>query len=155
MSESGSFSDFDTRTRNVRFTPDLIEATGEITRAGGSLIFFARYAHLRRAEAVCIFRDDQAGEAAGARRGSRIKWLTQEKFENYPEAERPGNAIHPLQQIDLSADGIDLSADDIDISADDIDIPAHHTEIMFDSVETAIIGGHGLGGLPRLVFRRA
>ena len=86
----------------------------------------------------------------------------QEKFEKYPEAERPGNAVHPLQQIDLatdgidvSADGSDVSADDIDISADDIDIAAHHTEIMFDSIEAAVIGGHGLGGLSRLVFRRA
>jgi hypothetical protein len=86
----------------------------------------------------------------------------QEKFENYPEAERPGDAVHPLQQIDLSAHGIDLSAhgidvsaDDIDIPTDDIDIPAHHTEIMFDSIESAIIAGHGLGGLSRLVFRRA
>jgi hypothetical protein len=57
----------------------------------------------------------------------------QEKFENYSEAERPGNPVHPLQQIDLSADGID-------VSADDIDIPPDETEIMFDSIETAIIG---------------
>jgi hypothetical protein len=68
----------------------------------------------------------------------------QEKFEKYPEAERPGNPVHPLQQIDLSADGID-------VSAHDIDIPADETEIMFDSIETAIIGSHGLGGLSRLL----
>jgi acyl-coenzyme A thioesterase PaaI-like protein len=43
---------------------DLIEGTGEITRAGGSL--FARHVELRRAAAVCVFRDDQAGEDAAA-----------------------------------------------------------------------------------------
>jgi hypothetical protein len=87
--------------------------------------------------------------------GDRAEWLTQEEFKDYPEAERPGNAVHPLEQVDLAADGIDVSAHDIDISPDDIDISAHHTEIMFDSIETAVIGSHGLGSLSRLVLRRA
>jgi len=121
----------------------------------------ARDAEMRRAEVVCVLGNHQAGEAADAG-GGQIERLMQEKFENYPEAERPRNAVHPLEQIDLTVDGVDLTADgvdvsahDIDISPDDIDIPAHHTEIMFDSIETAIIGGHGLGGFSRLVFRRA
>ena len=112
---------------------DLIEATGEITRAGGSLIFLRGMLNCGERK-LFAFSGTIKRVKLRMPAASRIERLMQEEFEKYPEAERPGNPVHPLQQIDVSAD---------------------RAEIVFDLVEAAIIGSHGLGGLSRLVLRSA
>ena len=39
----------------------------------------------------------------------------QEKFEKYPEAERPSNPVHPLEKIDVPTDHVDVSTDHVDV----------------------------------------
>jgi hypothetical protein len=60
----------------------------------------------------------------------------QEKFEKYPEAQRPGHAVHPFQQIDISAYDaeilFDLCAHDTKIA---VDLSAHGAKIIVDLSE--------------------
>ena len=51
---------------------ELVEGTGEITRAGGSLIFLRGAVEIRRAAAVHVFRHHQAAETTATGRRSDI-----------------------------------------------------------------------------------